>query len=405
MDTLELSLYLHIPFCTEKCDYCDFYSVPYGSLGNTTNVRDRFIVSYIEALLKETEQRLHKTAAENNASILVPSIYIGGGTPSLLGAPGITHLLGGLKQIIGSSYNSVNEITIEANPETTDSAFLQSCALNGITRLSLGIQSFDEKVLKAAGRQGRPLNRKGLLHKRLSEAREIFGRGLSLDLISGLPGYNENILKEDMDKALSYEPGHISLYALTVEEGTPIARRKTDIPSGESADLFWVTGRDTLKKAGYEQYEVSNFALSQEYRCIHNIRYWQMKNWIGVGPAASGTIIKNGDSGIRITYTPDINMFITAFQNRTSFPVLVEYLDKKAILKETLMMGFRYCKGPDPILFVQRFGKKIEETIPHTLLRWKKRNRNFSLQEIIMNYLNGFLLDAFSELDNTILSV
>ena len=407
MDTLDLSLYLHIPVCTEKCDYCDFYSVPYGTLGNTNNERDRFINKYIEALLKETERQLQKFSAENSAPAIIPSIYIGGGTPSILGADGIARLLGGLKSIIGYSFNSISEITVEANPETSNTAFLESCALHGATRLSLGVQSFNEAVLKTAGRKGRPLADTGSisLHERLLEAAEIFGRGLSLDLISGLPGYNTDILKNDINRVLSYEPGHISLYALSVEEGTPIVQKKTAVPPEEAADSFWLAGRDALIQAGYQQYEISNFAVSSECRCKHNIRYWQMKNWIGVGPAASGTLIKNNGNGIRITYTPDIEMFVSAFQNRTSVPFSAEELDKNVILRETLMMGYRFCEGPDPLLFVQRFGKKLEETIPETLAKWQNQAGNFSLQETLMTFLNSFLLDAFSELDhNTFIS-
>ena len=389
MENSELSLYLHIPFCTEKCDYCDFYSVPLAK-----GEQERFIGRYVEALLAETDRRLKEEAGAGGYTI--PSLYIGGGTPSLLGAD-IAGLLGGLRPLTGAP----GEITVEANPETADSAFLRACADYGVTRLSLGIQSFNEGARKAAGRKGWS---GPALFRRISEAADMFGQGLSLDLISGLPGQDEEVLRQDIHRALSYNPGHISLYALTVEEGTPLAQnvnRKGQtgrtIPAGEAADQLWLAGRDALIQAGFDQYEVSNFAkssLGKDRRCVHNIRYWRMNNWLGIGPGASGTIIGGGGTGRRITYHPDVGAF--CLQNRAP-RVIIEELDRATVVKETLLMGYRYCEGPDPALFLSRFGKTIEETIPQTLAAWQNRAGNGSLQETIMNFLNSFLLDAFSE--------
>jgi len=343
--------------------------------------------------------------------VFVPSLYIGGGTPSLLGEKRIVRLLECLKNIVGIP----EEITIEANPETTVPSFLQSCADHGVTRLSLGIQSFNKTVLKAAGRQGYLLSCTNeqedniAIDNLLNNAKTIFGQGLSLDLMSGLPGQNKNILLKDIEKALSYEPGHISLYALTVEEGTPLALRSKNNKTGkdqnkkitlkENSDDLWLSGRDALKKAGYEHYEISNFARSSACRSIHNIRYWRMNNWLGIGPAASGTIINSNGTGRRISYSTDIDKFINAVQNNDCPPVVIEDLERNTLLKETLLMGFRYCEGPDPVLFVQRLGKTIEEVIPRTLFKWQKKIGTQSIQETIMNYLNLFLLDAFMELE------
>ncbi|MDR0448020.1 MAG: radical SAM protein, partial [Treponema sp.] len=196
MQLVDLSIYLHIPFCLEKCDYCDFYSVSLHSLGCISpKERDHFTGRYVEALLVETERRLK----EHNPIIYVPSIYIGGGTPSLLGANGIKCLLSGLKV-----FDGVREITVEANPESADTTFLCSCADHGVNRLSLGIQSFSEKVRKAAGRKGHShadpeADHDKLLFRRLREAAEIFGPGLSLDLMSGLPGQDEETLYKDIE--------------------------------------------------------------------------------------------------------------------------------------------------------------------------------------------------------------
>jgi oxygen-independent coproporphyrinogen-3 oxidase len=214
--------------------------------------------------------------------------------------------------------------------------------------------------------------------------------------MSGLPEQDEKTLNKDIETACSYVPGHISLYALTLEQGTSLK----GIPSAETADKLWLAGRDALLKEGYGQYEVSNFARDPSCRCIHNIRYWQLKNWIGIGPAASGTIIENNCKGRRIGYAPRIEDFLNAVKNSKVPPLVIENLDRTTALKETLLMGYRYCEGPDPALFVRRFGKPVEEVIPQTLAKWQDRAGNGSMPETIMNFLNPFLLDAFLELDN-----
>jgi oxygen-independent coproporphyrinogen-3 oxidase len=418
--TESFSLYLHIPFCTAKCDYCDFYSVP---LQRGSSIIDR----YIGILLKETERQFMETErqleterrpVDETGSVTVPSIYIGGGTPSLLGAGGISRLLEGLLDLLkrSSALSSPGEITVEANPETADDTFLRSCADHGVTRLSLGVQSFDPGFREFLGRRTGRHVRSGwvnspgkgvaLLRNRIAAAAEIFGSGLCLDLISG-GIYPENgsfeqkrdMLLRDIGAALSYRPGHVSLYTLTVGEGTPLAARlgKRETPPGDQADRLWLAGREALTNAGFEQYEVSNFALQDSAhgnRCIHNIRYWRMNNWIGVGPGASGTIIAKDGTGLRRWYAPDTEGFLSGK------PVLLtEELDRPTVIKETLLMGYRYREGPDPELFARRFGKTIEETIPRTLKKWQNGMDDAAFREKCMLFLNSFLLDAFMELD------
>jgi len=448
--TEEISLYLHIPFCTAKCDYCDFYSVPLEVEKSSRRARrvHRELNSYIDILLDETERRLKEIPGIN-----IPSIYIGGGTPSLLGAGGISRLLEGLSALLNrlniSSKRSNTplcsnnpscstipsapaEITVEANPETADDPFLCSCADHGVTRLSLGIQSFDPGFREALGRRSlpgqrsqarqhigqadSPKNIRAFLQSRIAAAAELFGSGLCVDLISG-GIYPENgsfeqkrdMLLRDIDTVLSYKPGHVSLYALTVDEKTPLAARlgKKKPKHEDQADLLWLAGREALINAGFEQYEVSNFAFrgsalqgsalpgsTQGNRCIHNIRYWRMNNWIGVGPGASGTIIAKDGTGLRKWYKPDTEGFLSGK------PVLLtEELDRLAVIKETLLMGYRYKEGPDPELFVRRFGKTIEQTIPRTLEKWQTGTDAASFREKRMLFLNSFLLDAFIELD------
>jgi oxygen-independent coproporphyrinogen-3 oxidase len=399
----EISLYLHIPFCNAKCDYCDFYSVPLRGQGSRENVYpDPPVNRYIDVLLKETERRFEELRREAGP-VVVPTLYIGGGTPSLLGAAGIGRLLDGLLPLIGRGRR---EITVEANPESAGTAFLRACADRGVNRLSLGIQSFCEPVRRAAGRQG------ALAPENLEAASEIFGPGLSLDLMTGLPGQSAGGLLADIDRAVSLGPGHVSLYSLTVEEGTPLAGRlgQTVLPSAGEADLLWLAGRDALIKAGYEQYEVSNFALPGK-RCAHNIRYWLMQDWIGVGCAASGTIIDGEQADIRgrrSGYAPDLNAFLAD----PASCVTVEELSRPTLVKESILMGFRYTEGPCPELFRRRFGLGVEEAVPRTLEKWRAldlrgivtrgpalRAGKTALTAEGLLFLNRFLLDCFEELD------
>lgn len=383
----QVSLYLHIPFCTSKCDYCDFYSVP-----------DNYNDGYIDVLLKETERRLRETANASHEAIVIPSVYIGGGTPSLLGASGITRLLEGLRAITGAAIpGPACEITVEANPETANLPFLKACAETRVTRLSMGVQSFNGAYRKALGRNaGKPLDEETLT-RRLSDAADLFGYGLSVDLLcacleKGSFERQKDILLYDIEKTLSFGPGHVSLYALSLEQNPPLAARLEKGSVGDLTDRLWLLGRDTLVKAGYEQYEISNFALPG-FRCVHNIRYWRMENWIGTGPGASGTILKNGGGGPVYgwctSYAPDVDSFIAG-----KAKPLTEALDRLTAVKETLLMGFRYKEGPDPVLFKKRFGKSIEETIPKTLEKWREKKR--------MLFLNAFLIDAFQEVENKI---
>ncbi|MDR2471516.1 MAG: hypothetical protein LBD09_05345, partial [Treponema sp.] len=306
---MECSLYLHIPFCTEKCDYCDFYSLPLKALGGAEG--DRFTGRYVDALLRETERRfgeLRRAAGplpdgpppdgpppdgpefSGRPALSVPTVYIGGGTPSVLGAVGMDRLLDGAAGIISAASGpppggpppdasgpppdgpppdagGPSEITVEANPETADPAFLRVCADRGVRRLSLGVQTFDPSLRGALGRRGCGGGEgTELLSRRLAAASEIFGEGLSLDLMSGLPGQDEGALLADIAKALSHRPGHLSLYALSPEEGTPLAARNT-VPGPDEADRLWLAGRDALIRAGYEHYEVSNFARPGR-RCL-----------------------------------------------------------------------------------------------------------------------------------------
>jgi oxygen-independent coproporphyrinogen-3 oxidase len=224
--------------------------------------------------------------------------------------------------------------------------------------------------------------------------------------MTGLPGQDEAVLLRDIATALSHKPGHLSLYALTVEEGTPLGdaarQNKAALPEGDEADRLWIAGRDALEAAGYAQYEVSNFSLPGK-QSRHNARYWRMESWLGLGPGASGTLIDDETgTGLRRTFKPDLDLWL----DRGASPAAAweeEALDRRALMEESLLMGFRLLEGPDPALFARRFRRPLQSLIPGTMQRWESRGllrtRPLALTQEGLLFLNAFLGEALFELE------
>jgi oxygen-independent coproporphyrinogen-3 oxidase len=237
-----------------------------------------------------------------------------------------------------------------------------------------------------------------LLLERISLVSALFPGAFSADLISGLPGQDETVLMQDIETLLAFSPAHVSLYALTADPKLPGS------PSDDEADRLWFQGRDALEEAGYVQYEVSNFSLPGK-RSQHNIRYWHMENWLGLGPAASGTVIDDRTgTGRRYTVEADADVYLTSTLLKNADGInTVEFLDRLTLIKETFLMGFRYTEGPDRELFTIRFGADMETFIPQTLERWRKwgflDGEKTALNRDGLSLLNSFLLDVFEELE------
>jgi len=387
------SLYIHVPFCSQKCGYCDFYSVPVTPNSAAQTLMD----SYIEAVSGDIADQINLFNVDN-----IPTVYIGGGTPSVLGAERITRLLSSINKLLTNMRMSPVEFTVEANPESTDGAFLRVCVEGGVSRISLGVQSFCEASRKAIHRTGG----RAQIKDALALVARYYPNAFSADLVTGLPFQTETVIMEDVKQLLSFPVAHVSLYSLILEPQTPLGKAvkqgAASLPPPDEADNLWIAGRDLLETAGYRQYEVSNFCLPNK-TCAHNIRYWRMENWLGAGPAASGTIINDETGeGKRFTYPADIETYIRMASPRINHAI-VEELSKEDLIKETLLMGFRYCEGPDKTLFKQRFGREIEDLIPKTIALWSKRDffqtGQLKPSKQGMLFVNGFLRDAFRELE------
>ncbi|HJX12034.1 MAG TPA: radical SAM family heme chaperone HemW [Dehalococcoidales bacterium] len=329
------ALYLHVPFCRRKCNYCSFISYEY---------READIPAYVSALKGELVRRARGER--------VRSIYFGGGTPNLLSIKQIADILA----TVGSLYivEETAEITIEANPGLANMAYLTAIRELGVNRLSLGVQSLNDAELALLGR----------IHT-AAEAREAvrFARGsgfdnLSVDLIYGLPGQTLGDWRKTLDEAIALEPEHLSLYSLTLETDTPIWRAieedsLPDIDPDLSADQYELAG-DLLAAPSYGHYEISNWARKGQ-ECRHNLAYWQNLPYLGVGVAAHSYL-----DGHRFANTRSLDKYLADFSEKLP-PVLDldEEISPGLQLAETVILGLRLGEGIDINNIKNRFGIDI----------------------------------------------
>ncbi len=387
------SLYIHIPVCVRKCDYCDFFSVPLAQFpanGRNESLLEPLVKGLIDELsLKKTEFHIDGWK----------TVYIGGGTPSLLSPENILLLCAAIAVNRKPSSANFIEMTIEANPEDLTPEWLAACMTGGINRLSLGIQSMQDCQLVGVGRRGSRMANLAALEL----VREVWKGSLSLDLISGLPGQTAETLTRDILEILSYKPEHVSLYSLTIEEGTPLEKKLKasvlpGLPNEDEGAALWIMGRDLLEKNGYMQYEISNFAL-EGHESAHNQTYWNLDSYIGIGPGATGTIAA-GDCAFRNTNTCDSILWL----NSPGKIFETEQLSRKECIQEVLLMGMRLSRGISRDRFKDRFKTDIMDLIERPVRDWKKRGLlEFDGHYIRLNrsgllLLNRFLSDCMEEL-------
>ncbi|QIQ42110.1 MAG: radical SAM family heme chaperone HemW [Buchnera aphidicola (Microlophium carnosum)] len=284
-----ISLYIHIPWCLKKCGYCDFYS--YVSQEVIPEKK------YIENLLKDFEKDLYLI---NNREI--NTIFIGGGTPSLLKNNSIKTLLYGIKKRNIISKNA--EISIEANPKTIEYQRFIHYKNSGINRFSLGVQTFNSNFLKKIERT---YDAKEVINA-VIESKKI-SDNLNLDLMYGLPGQLLEDALSDLRFAIKYNPSHISWYQLTIEPNTVFYAKKIKLPDEDTIFNMLIEGNKLLKKSGYKKYEISSYSKIN-YQCQHNLNYWNFGDYIGIGCGAHGKITQKNGKIIRTTKNKSINDFL-----------------------------------------------------------------------------------------------
>ena len=337
-----LGLYLHIPFCISKCRYCDFYSIPEAA----RPVPER----YVDALC----EHMHEYALQAN-EYAVTTVYIGGGTPSLLTPDQMKKIM---KKIKSSFHLSAKcEISMEMNPKTADFAKLRAFRRLGINRLSIGVQSFDDADLNICGRAHNVADAVNVF----TAARKAKFDNISFDLMYGIPGQSLQTLVNNINTAIHLEPEHISLYGLKVEEGTPFwfDRHSLAFPDEETERSMYFTAIGLLEKAGYHQYEISNFA-KRGYSCRHNLKYWNCDEYLGFGPAAHSYF-----GGKRFSLKKDLNLYMDSFDpdKTVDTPLVDEYIDipYPSRVAEYVMLRFRLTAGISCAAFRKKFGRDFEE--------------------------------------------
>ena len=373
-----LGLYLHIPFCKAKCAYCDFYSLP-----RSEEKMDAYVAS-LTAHLTET--------APMAAGHTVDTVYFGGGTPSYLGAERITQLLQTVKKHYRVAKDA--EITLEANPDSLfDWKALRALRRLGLNRISLGVQSSDDAVLRSLGR----------IHtwQQVVEAADAVRRAkipdLSLDLIYGLPDQTAEQWEKTLSDAVSLSPDHISCYGLKLEEGTPLWQRRDSLtlPDDEmQADMYLFTV-EYLQNLGYRQYEISNFARPG-HESRHNLKYWTLGEYAGFGPGA------HSDFGnVRYAYVADLDMYLQGSLILSESETMGEAERER----EYIMLSLRTAAGLNVKAFESRFRRRFDVAQEllvnyeaHGLARrtdvgWCLTPRGF----LVSNAIIGSLIDALAE--------
>ena len=265
-----LSLYIHVPWCVKKCPYCDF-----NSHNSPQDIPEE---AYVDALIRDLEQEVPLIWGRS-----VQTIFIGGGTPSLLSAEAYDRLFSAIRALLPLHHDA--EITLEANPGTVEAGRFQDYRAVGINRLSIGIQSFDNEALKLLGR----IHDSGQAVKAVEAAHQAGYDNFNLDLMFGLPGQDAAKARQDVDTAIALAPAHISYYQLTIEPNTLFYAQPPTLPPEDPIFDWQLASQARLEKAGYQQYETSAYA-GQGRRCRHNVNYWQFGDYIGIGAGAHGKI-------------------------------------------------------------------------------------------------------------------
>lgn len=377
-----LGIYIHVPFCASKCSYCDFYSL--------TGQSDRIMDRYLEALKKHIRE-----SASRMDSYYIDTVYFGGGTPSFFGARRICEVFNTLKN--EAKVLKAAEVTVEMNPDSVSAEGLSTMRSEGVNRISLGMQSANDDILRLIGRRH--------THRHTEHAvRMIRGEGfdnLSLDLIYGLPHQSRNDWADTLARAISLRPEHLSCYGLKIEEGTPICQfmDSNDLPSDDDQADMYLYMTDQLERYGYPQYEISNFSKPEKWS-RHNIKYWNLDDYMGFGPGAHSCM-----GNVRYSYVQDLSTYVEGVNSGREIIDEYETIGSIERASEYIMLMMRTVGGvsKEEYVSIYRSGfEKIEYLLSeyqkkgwteHIRGRWRFTKQGFLLSNILI----GTLLEAQSQ--------
>ena len=361
MDKKELELYVHIPFCVRKCAYCDFLSFPSEECERA---------SYVDALLKEIKGQKDKFK-----DYVVTTVFLGGGTPSLLREDDTARIFHALKESFDISRNA--EITMEVNPGTVTAKKAAAWKLCGVNRLSIGLQSADDEELQMLGR----IHTFQEFLDTWKIVREAGFDNVNIDLISAIPGQTLESWEKTLRTAAGLAPEHLSAYSLIIEEGTPFykmygeesgtagaedaSNRQLPLPDEDTEREIYKITEQILNRYGYHRYEISNYA-KEGYECRHNLGYWERKEYLGLGLGASSLVNEQ-----RFRNTADMERYLKLFGTDGSKSGEVyeetEVLSAQEQMEEFMFLGLRKMKGISGTEFEKTFGRTLDEVYGDTL--------------------------------------
>lgn len=388
---IPLSLYIHFPWCVQKCPYCDFNSHKNPTLNNTANTQSESQQAYVEALIKDVEFILPYIWGRR-----ISTIFIGGGTPSLMNPEVLDWLFSNLRARLNISPNA--EITLEANPGTADQANFKAYREIGINRLSIGVQSFNADHLKKLGR----IHDGAQAMRAFEMARAAKFEHINLDIMFGLPDQTVGEALADLHQAIALNPSHLSHYQLTLEPNTYFHRYPPQLPDEELIEHMQLEGQALLSAAGYAQYEVSAYARPNS-RCLHNQNYWEFGDYIGIGAGAHGKITMMNEQKI---YRTSIKKHPTEYVKTSG--LITGFDDFQAITKDALPFEFmlnvlRLKEGVPKAYWNERtfldwtnIENKIAQLVEKGLLRCEQRDQLCTTERgfLYLNQVVSAFIDA-----------
>ena len=372
-----LSLYIHFPWCIQKCPYCDF---------NSHEVKNGIPEEiYVNALLKDLENDLPLVWGRK-----INTIFMGGGTPSLFSPEAMDALLSGIRARIPISPNA--EITIEANPGTVENDYIPGFKEAGINRVSFGVQSFNDEILKKLGR----IHNAEAARQAVKKAKAAGFERINVDLMFALPGQTLDQAKSDLESAIALSPTHISYYQLTIEPNTAFYHTPPTVPNDDASWEIFQQGKSILSNAGFNQYEVSAYAIKDD-QCRHNTNYWLFGDYLGIGAGAHAKITDGSQQSITRywkhkhpkEYLSSVEASALAGQRK---------LSDNELLLEFLMNGLRLNNGFEAELFCNRTGltvgalkKQLSPMINEGLIDWHQSKDTIQASKKGMMFLNDIL--------------
>ena len=350
----KLGIYIHIPFCVKKCGYCDFYSVKWDEISES---------KYIKSAINEI-----KSYSELQDKFIVDTIYIGGGTPSIVNPKNLENMINVIKSIFKVEENA--EISMEANPNTLNKGNLNDYSSIGINRLSIGIQSLNDDILKNIGR----IHNSNEALEAIDRAKSFGFDNINADVMFNIPGQTIDDINNTISKLIKKDIKHISFYSLKLEKGTPMytleKNKEIFLPEEDEEREMYYAGRNIMEANNLFQYEISNFA-AKGYECRHNLKYWNQEEYVGIGPSAH-SFLKNK----RFNNPSDLKEYILSGENSNIQRNILEVMDDNQMIFEYIILCLRLTEGLKfadfenkfSINFKEVYAKQIEYLLKNNLI-------------------------------------